>query len=152
MLIATYYVIFGNGDTTVYAKGYTEARFESIKEGMTDKQVRGILGAPLSISQDVVFTKRLSENSNETDYCSFVNGRRISGSVLLDSRSRGKNVTSIEEAMSLLTPEERKLARIQYVWEYAEPEAVLSQHHQFRNITFDNHGIVIDKFSWEWVD
>ncbi len=72
--------------------------------------------------------------------------------MLLDSRAGTRGVASAQEAMSLLTLQERKLARVQYEWDYAEPGRLLSQHHQFRSITFNTSGIVIDKFSWEWVD
>ncbi len=57
LLTAACYVLFGRGDTTIYAKGYTEVKFNSIKIGMTDKQVKRILGEPLGMSQDIVFTK-----------------------------------------------------------------------------------------------
>lgn len=154
-LVGFYYVVFGDGsDTTVYPKDYSESKFESIQKGITEWEVRSILGEPFSKSQEIVFTRELPQNSCDTHYCSFENGRQVLGSVLLDARSGGRRVSSMEEAMALLTPEERKVAVIQHDWSYAKtaPIPLLSQHHQFRHVTFDTRGIVVDKFAGEWVD
>lgn len=38
-------------DQTVYADGFSENRFSSVKPGMTERQVLEILGRPLSVSE-----------------------------------------------------------------------------------------------------
>lgn len=152
ILIGGYYCLYGIGDTTVYAKGYTEVSFRSIKAGMTSVQVKRVLGEPLDVSQHVVFTRALVQNSHQTFYCSFADGAMECSSNLLDGRSKGKTVSSVKHALSLLTPQERKLAVIQYVWWYAKPGAPLSQRHKWRSITFDASGIVLHKSSSEWID
>jgi hypothetical protein len=150
--IVTYYVVFKEYPT-VYAKGYTETKFKAIKTGMTDKQVNSILGAPLTITQEIVFTKGLPQNRLDSHYCSFINGIQVSASPLLDLRSKRKQVSSIREAINILTPQERKLATLKYRWDYADGGGSgLSANYQIRNVTFNARRIVIDKYSGEWVD
>ena len=43
--------LFFGGEDTVYASGYSESRFRSIKHGMSSNQVVELIGAPLRVVQ-----------------------------------------------------------------------------------------------------
>jgi len=53
-----------DGDFTLYAKGYSESRFRTVRIGMTTRQVKNLLGAPLNWD-----TPETSEASGEGIWC-----------------------------------------------------------------------------------
>ena len=59
------------GNNTVYAKGYTDARFRSIRLGMTAIQVEATLGPPLKIAPFGGMPSVWYYTDQETDWDNF---------------------------------------------------------------------------------
>ena len=57
-----WFFLSGNSDTTVYAPGYTDSTFRRVRVGMTEAEVRKLLGPPLE-----VWEVRLLDDTNRVE-------------------------------------------------------------------------------------
>lgn len=149
-------------DTTQYSPGYTEAAFEAVQEGMTEDEVRRLLGEPIRnhagnpgvvrwygppgswVGEDSGLHTPNGSDGSKSAIIRF----DLSGRVAQDGPWPGRTAEEVKSVLG--RPIQEKVSRAVVYWQYSISPPDGSYHRRW--IGFDPDGKVAEKIAYFWWD